>query len=283
MRARTVWVVVLVLTVALTFAVTVQTIVTTEPPPSVNLITLADGTRLAYERSGSGDRAMVLLHGSPGGRGDFTGLKRFFGDEFTLYAFDMPGFGDSSMRVPNYGFAAAADYLAEAVDALGIAPITVTGFSWGGGPAIEFAARYPELTDSLILIAAVGVTEGFHTGSRILEYARSVLAAPTLLVYPGSVAPGLIPLAERHGFWRSFLDSNTNRIARIAPDVAAPAIIVHGRSDTVTGPAGARRLAELMPAGRLVWYDGGHGWIYRRYDELAAVVRTALGMEAMPR
>jgi pimeloyl-ACP methyl ester carboxylesterase len=223
---------------------------------------------------------MLMIHGSPGSKGDFAGLELYLTDEFTTYAFDMPGFGDSSSWVGDYGYEAAARYLHEAALQLGLSDVVVTGFSWGGGVAIAFASKFPELVSELLLIGGVGVPEGFHTGAFFTEYARYIAAAPILLIYPGAIAGGLIPFAERFGFWRGFLDGDTRAAREMLSNLTVPLVVVHGRDDTVVGVRSARTHASLAPDSRLVWYDGGHGWIYNRYEELAAVVLAALGNSA---
>lgn len=235
-------------------------------------VILSDGTHLAYEVAGSGERSMILVHGSPGSSDDFDNLVPYLGEAFTTYAFSMPGFGESSMWVHDYGYAAAADRLAEAVGTLGIGPATILGFSWGGGVAVQYAARYPDLVDTLILLAAVGVPDGFHTGSYAGELVRTLAVAPVLLFYPGSLAPGLIDFAERHGFWRGFLDGDTRAVESVAGDISAPTLILHSEADTVVGPEAAWRHAELIADTRVEWYAGGHGRIYRDAELLARII-----------
>jgi pimeloyl-ACP methyl ester carboxylesterase len=243
-------------------------------------VLLEDGTRIAYECWAGGDGVIVGIHGSPGGRSDFAAIAGPLSEHYTVYAFEMPGFGRSSKRVRNYGYAAAADYLAEAVDILDLPSFSFLGFSWGGGVAISFAAEYPEHLARLVLLGAVGVPDGFHTGSYAVEVARYILAAPILLVYPGSLAPGVISFAERFGFWRGFLDGNTRANAERLARVEVPTLILHADNDTVVGANAARRHHELLAESRLVFYDGGHGDIYGNSNGLAERLRRE--MEATP-
>jgi pimeloyl-ACP methyl ester carboxylesterase len=251
----------------------------TAPVPPTEILTLADGIELAYIRAGSG-QSMVAIHGSPGSRYDFAGLIPELSGEYDIIAIDMPGFGESSKWVSDYGYDAAADRIAEAVTLLELEDIVIAGFSWGGGVAISFAARYPDLTSRLLLIAAVGVEDGFHTGRYWSEYVRSLAAAPVLFLYPGPLAGGAITFAERFGFWRGFVDSDSRSIERLLPQISVPAVIVHGTTDTVVGPAAARRHYELLPDSTLHFYDGGHGWIYREYEPLADAIREAVSASA---
>ncbi len=232
------------------------------------------GVRLAYERRGDGPTNLVMIHGSPGSKSDFDRLVPYLRDRFTTFSFDMPGFGDSSRRVENHGYQAAADLLGEALFKLGLAEegVVVLGFSFGGGVAIELAAQFPSAVRSLVLLAAVGVPDGFHTGSYGGEFARTVAVAPVLLAYPGSLAPGLIDFSARYGFWRGFLDSDTRRMEAALSSIPAPALIVHSRGDTVVGPATAVKHDDLLSNSRLVWYEGGHGLIYQQGELLSRLI-----------
>jgi pimeloyl-ACP methyl ester carboxylesterase len=123
----------------------------------------------------------------------------------------------------------------------------------------------------------VGVPEGFHTGSFLAETVRSIAAAPVLLVYPGALGGRLLPYSARRGFWRSFLDGDTRAARDRLRTLEVPATIIHGAEDSVVGVKSALLHHELIPDSRLVFYDGGHGWIYNRYDELGAVILEAMG------
>lgn len=258
--------------------------VNTPRSESVSFVELSDGTRLAYERRGEGPATMVMIHGSPGDKSDFDRLVPQLRNRFTSYAFDMPGFGDSSRWVEDYGYQAAATRLGEALERLGLAEegVVALGFSFGGGVAIELAAQFPGAVRSLVLLAAVGVPDGFHTGSYGGEFARTVAVAPVLLVYPGSMAPGLIDFSTRYGFWRGFLDSDTRRIGEVLTSINVPALIVHSRADTVVGPETATIHNELLANSRLVWYDGGHGLIYRRGETLSNAILENLDFLVQP-
>src|SRR5262245_3840094 len=60
---------------------------------------------------------IVLLHGSPGSHRDFDRLAPTLArGGWTLYAPDLPGFGASSRRVPDYSIRAHARYVEELLD-----------------------------------------------------------------------------------------------------------------------------------------------------------------------
>ena len=112
-----------------------------------------EGHRIAYERSGGGP-PIVLLHGWPTDSREWRRQIDGLSDEFTVVAWDAPGAGRSSDPPESFRLPDWADCLAGFIEALGLGPSHVGGLSWGGGLAIEFYRRHPELVRSLILASA---------------------------------------------------------------------------------------------------------------------------------
>ncbi|MEF8812582.1 MAG: alpha/beta fold hydrolase [Halovenus sp.] len=61
---------------------------------TVQTVTSTDGTSIAYEQYGEGP-PLILLHGSSGTREEWGPLRPSLADEFTVYAPDRRGRGDS--------------------------------------------------------------------------------------------------------------------------------------------------------------------------------------------
>ena len=117
-------------------------------------------TRVVFRDEGPRDGPVVLLlHGSPGSRHDFRALTRKLADRFRLIAPDLPGFGASSSRVPNYSIRAHAAYCLDLLDRLGVDRVHLVGFSMGGGVGLELYEAAPERVASLTLLSAIGVQE----------------------------------------------------------------------------------------------------------------------------
>jgi pimeloyl-ACP methyl ester carboxylesterase len=112
-----------------------------------------DGLRIAYERSGTGP-PMVLLHGYVGDGRCWRLQGEDLSDEFTVVAWDAPGFGGSSDPPESFSLADYADCLAGFVGALGLGRPHVVGLSFGGGLALELYRRHPAIPRSLVLASA---------------------------------------------------------------------------------------------------------------------------------
>ncbi len=113
------------------------------------------GLRIAFERVGQGP-PLVLLHGAFGDsrvwRRQLDGLS----GEFTVVAWDAPGCGRSSdpPAPESYRLSDYADCLAGLVAGLELRRPHVLGLSFGGGLALEFYRRHPEVPRTLTLASA---------------------------------------------------------------------------------------------------------------------------------
>lgn len=111
------------------------------------------GYRIAYQDQGVGP-PLVLLHGWPTDSREWWRQLEGLSDEFRVVAWDAPGAGRSSDPPEGARLAHWAEWLAEFMDALGLAPAHVAGLSFGGGLALELFRDHPQLVRSLILISA---------------------------------------------------------------------------------------------------------------------------------
>jgi 3-oxoadipate enol-lactonase len=90
-----------------------------------------------YLKNGSGDDALVLLHGIGGCAQVWKPQIDAFSDRYTVVAWNMPGYG-GSLRAPKFTFRVLADALEELLDILPGRRIHLIGHSMGGMVAQEF-------------------------------------------------------------------------------------------------------------------------------------------------
>jgi len=104
----------------------------------------ADGTTIAYERSGSGP-ALVVALGAFNDRTNAKPLAGVLGSQFTVYAYDRRGCGDSDTGGAEYAIEREVEDLAAVLDAVALHAMgelaLVYGHSSGASIAVEAAAR----------------------------------------------------------------------------------------------------------------------------------------------
>jgi pimeloyl-ACP methyl ester carboxylesterase len=118
---------------------------------------MARWRRLAFEDTGGGGPAVLLLHGQPGSRADWAQVVAALAGDARVLVPDRPGYGGTGGRP--LGFAGNAEAAVGLLDRLGIRRVIAVGHSWGAGVALALAARYPERVLSFVSIMST-------TGSR---------------------------------------------------------------------------------------------------------------------
>lgn len=111
-------------------------------------VTSADGTQIAYERTGNGP-PLILVHGSLNDYRAWSFVRPAFAERFTVYAMDRRGRGESGTPAEHALERQFEDVLA-VMDAAG-APVDLIGHSYGAHVALGAAALAPERVKHLVL------------------------------------------------------------------------------------------------------------------------------------
>ncbi|HEY0946607.1 MAG TPA: alpha/beta fold hydrolase [Opitutaceae bacterium] len=223
---------------------------------------------------------VVLLHGSPVVSVALAPLVERLRGDFRLVVPDLPGFGRSSLRVPDYSLHAQARYVRALLDRLGVARAHVVGYSMGGGVALALADAAPERVKSLTLVSSIGLQEQELLGDYDLNHALHGLQLALLW--------GLQELTPHFGLldWfpvntsyaRNFYDSDQRPLRAALEHWAGPMLIVHGDADALVPVSAAREHARLVPQSELRLLPGGHDLVFARegVETVAAPVRAFL-------
>ena len=128
--------------------------------------------RLHYRRSGTGP-PLVMLHAAPGSSFGLRPAISRFADRHSAIALDLPGYGESEpLTVVEPSIADYADWLAEALDALGLERVDLWGAHTGTKVSLEFAVRHPHRVRRLAL-AGIAAYTGKERRAHIENYTPS--------------------------------------------------------------------------------------------------------------
>ncbi len=121
--------------------------------------TSPDGTRVAYDRCGSGP-AIVLLHGGGGTRQEWqeAGYAQRLQDRFTVITLDLRGHGESGLPTDPADYTIdkmEADILAVA-DACGFERFAIWGMSYGGKVGRYLAVHSERVTKIVLMGTPLG-------------------------------------------------------------------------------------------------------------------------------
>ena len=128
---------------------------------TIDTIDLPNGETLSYRERSGGNVPLLLLHGNAWSSRSWDLLFESLPDRFSLYAPDMRGFGDSTYLTPIDSLSELANDVEAFVDALGLEPFHLLGWSTGGGVAMRVAIDDPERVRKLVLLSPVG-TRGYE-------------------------------------------------------------------------------------------------------------------------
>lgn len=212
---------------------------------------------------------IVCLHGWGLNASIWAELKQGF-DAWPMLAPELPGYGGTPTVTP-YTPEMLAERLAEAMPSACI----VLGWSMGGMVALAWAAQRPKQVRALVLIGttpvfvnrpgwALGlapeVLEAF-AGELMRDYQAALMRFLALQARGGEAARQVIARLRAKVFEAgepapAVLAAGLELLRTVdlrqqIGRVRCPALVVHGRHDTLCPPAAGRWLAEHLPRARL--------------------------------
>jgi proline-specific peptidase len=249
----------------------------------------ADGRRLAYRRDGDGP-ILVCHPGGPGLSGRYLADLGGLGESLTLIMLDPRGTGDSS-RPDDAAAYALDDYVAdleELREHLGLERMQLLGFSHGAVVALSYAIAHPDRLERMVVaggsarfgpdqLEAIEAGVAARSEEPWFEKARAALdlelegnasdeelrqaMADMLPVYfhryderaerYAAEVEGDLPNGDAMRLWEHEIFRTFDLRDRL-PSISAPALVITGDDDFVTGPTCASEVAALIPGSKLV-------------------------------
>ncbi|MDS0295404.1 alpha/beta fold hydrolase [Halogeometricum luteum] len=234
----------------------------------------ADGTPIAYERSGNGP-PLVLVHGSADLHTfwDLTGTRSAFAEHCTVYAIDRRGRGESGDAV-EYELEREAEDVAAVVNSIED-PVTLLGHSSGALYSLEAALRTDNLR-KLILNeppVAVGdheldVEEAVTEMRRLLDGGEREQALVLFLQEVAQLTPEELDAVRSAPIWTDMVDAaNTlpRELRAIAEyefdatrfvEMTTPTLVLSGGESAPFYTDATQAVTDALPHSRLVIFDG---------------------------
>lgn len=105
--------------------------------------------KLNYKKAGTG-KPLVILHGLFGSADNWFSIARELDKEFTMYLVDQRNHGDSP-HDNEWNYDVMVEDLKELLDDEGLDKVNLMGHSMGGKTVMNFALKYPERVEKLIV------------------------------------------------------------------------------------------------------------------------------------
>lgn len=256
---------------------------------------------------------VVLLHGFLGSVIDWTNtFPALTQAGYRVIAYDRPPFGLSDKRTElNYSLQAMTDLTAALLDDLDIDKAVIVGHSAGGSVAADFALRYPERVEKLVLIdAAIGINGPSADGGNPFAFLGSVdpdspLAQNLIRAFftgdfgqdmlgqavndPSAIDQELLAKRERGlkvkgweggllAFVRDSLLPESQFDLEQLRTVTLPVLLIWGEADEIVPISVGENLAELFPNETWITYPNvGHLPMDEATEQLNADLLEFLG------
>jgi pimeloyl-ACP methyl ester carboxylesterase len=243
----------------------------------MNTVRSADGTEIAFDRTGSGP-ALVLVVGAFCDRNTTRSLAKLIAPDFTVYQYDRRGRGASG-DTPPYAIEREIEDLAAVAGATGGAPF-VFGHSSGAVIALEAAARGVPIArvvayEPPYIVDDTRSRPGTDLADRLdalVASGRRGDAAKLFLTEAVGVPPEVVAMIEGSPDWPSMTaishtlaydvtacDNNSMPSARLS-GIGVPTLVLGGGNSPEWFQNTVRAVAATIPEAELRLLDGqDHG------------------------
>lgn len=207
-----------------------------------------------------GQPAVILLHGYPADKRDLLPLAAALHRHFTVLLVDLRYFGQSEGRVTTLGHRERDDLkrVIDVLEARGLGPVGVFGFSFGGAVALLTAAEDPRIR----AVAAYASFADLRLLGRDLYRGLWLLREPLV---------GLMRVWSRLLLGVDITRPSPGEAAR---RLGVPVLLIHSRVDEQIPFHHAERLARALagnPGAQFVFTDEGyHGGLGAELQERLA-------------
>jgi pimeloyl-ACP methyl ester carboxylesterase len=242
--------------------------------PAMETATSSDGTRIAFERTGSGP-PLVLVHGTTADHTRWSNILSGLNRHFTVLAMDRRGRGKSGDG-DSYSIGLEADDIAAVVRAAGDR-VRLLGHSFGALCAMEAALALDNLSRLVLYEPPFSVggnplyppempgrlQEIFETGGRealLIAFFREVVGASDEQLAALRADPSWqARISGAHTTLREMADRDYHFDPERFRRLDVPTLMLVGENSPVVLTAPARALHEALPDSRLTVLEGqGH-------------------------
>jgi esterase len=234
--------------------------------------------KLFYRKSGNG-KPLIILHGLFGSSDNWFSLAKVFAEHFTVYLVDQRNHGQSPQS-DDFNYKLLTEDLATFILDHHLEKPHIIGHSMGGKTAMNFAVKYPDQVDKLIVVDIAPkkypvhhdhILEGLH--SIDLQTLASRNEADTILsnhIPEPDVRQFLLKNLSRTSEgkfeWRVNIHAIDEHIEEIGSGMqyegkfTGPALFVKGVRSNYYASGDEENILQIFPAAEFVTLNTGH-WV----------------------
>jgi pimeloyl-ACP methyl ester carboxylesterase len=239
-----------------------------------------DGLTVRSQVGGQGPQ-VLLLHGWGGAIESFAPVLDDLRRSYTVAAFDLPGFGSSSLPLTTWGSADYARLTLKIIERLQLDRPHLIGHSFGGQVSIQLAASAPERVGKLVLVCSAGIRTRPALATRLKRTAARL--GTWLAAHGGWIGEKARAAIYRRVQSRDYANAGPLRptlvrvinedLTSLLPLITSPTLLVWGAQDRDVPLAAARVMARLIPVAQLVVFENaGHFAYLDQFDRFRLLV-----------
>ena len=220
-----------------------------------------------YEKTGQGDRSVVLLHGWGQNVEMMRAIALFLEPHFTVYNLDLPGFGQSQEPPVPYGVEDYTAFLRDFLVQFGVEDPIFIAHSFGCRMALHYARDYK--VSKMVLTGAAGVRDkrGIDWYWRTYTYklGKKILSLPPFRKYLTSLQnrSGSEDYRNASGVMRStFVKVVNDDVSPFLKEIPTETLLVFGEKDEATPVEKGKYMEKEMPNATLVTFAGDDHYAY---------------------
>ena len=223
--------------------------------------------KVNYKKYGNKSKVVLLLHGWGQNIEMMDFIGEFLKKHFTVYNFDLPGFGESEEPKEVWGVEDYADMLKQFCDVKKIDNPIIIGHSFGCRIAIRYAYKYGAY--KMVLTGAAGVRDKRTLSWYIRVYSYKL---GKKLMNMGLFKNKLKKLQENAGsedykntsgiMRQTFVKVVNDDVTPILKDIDTETLLVFGENDEATPVSKGKLMEKLMPNAALVVFENDDHYAY---------------------
>ena len=227
---------------------------------------------------------VFLLHGWGCTHAIFTPLQQLLSQQYKVYNFDFPGFGESDEPSQVWGTEEYTRMVEAFAKEHSIDNPSLVGHSFGGRISIIFASRNKVSRVALVDAAGIKPKRPFKYYWKVYTFKALKWLCNTFL--PKEAAKKIIDRRRKGAgsadynnaspMMRAILSKVVNEdLTHLLPKIGAPTLLFWGNNDTATPLSDAKTMERLIPdAGLVIAHGTGHFSFLENAGLFAAVMKN---------
>jgi 3-oxoadipate enol-lactonase len=220
-------------------------------------VLLLDKKVVHYEVLGRG-RPIIFLHGWLGSWRYWIPIMQAASTSYRAYALDLWGFGETAHEIGNYSLDRQTELLERFMGELGIQRVALVGHALGGLVALQFATRFPDLVDRMMLVNCPLESQAIH--SRLLTSPQADLLDWLLERQPPGSAARVDALKAAAQVIPHSINSLVGaHLKQALNGLRTPCLLVHGQNDpAITATHGDLDSSSSYFVNQVIFEQSGH-------------------------